>query len=115
MVGNPEDRLSGVDAHLSVCLNSRGFLIVLNKRTISGDKVCFKRFECRYMSSVSLTERSMSVLLHVFRYIVIQVLPVPIQPKVFRSPQRSCGVKKPEQRSVSHRLGPDFITMKPKI
>ena len=68
MVGNPEDRLFRVDAHLSVCLNSRIFLIVLNKRTISGDKVCFKRLECRYMSSVSLTERSMSVLLHVFRY-----------------------------------------------
>ena len=100
MVGNPEDRFSRVDAHLSVCLNSRTFLIVLNKRTISGDKVCFKRFECRYMSSVSLTERSMSVLLHVFRFSV---------------PQRSSGVKKPEQRSVSHRLGPDFITMKPKI
>ena len=48
MVGNPEDRLSRVDAHLSVCLNSRVSLIVLNKRIISGDKVCFKRFECRF-------------------------------------------------------------------
>ena len=27
-----------------------------------------KHFECRYMSSESLTERSLSVLLHVFRY-----------------------------------------------
>ena len=40
MVGNSEDRLSRVDAHLSVCLNLRVFLIVLNKRAISGDKVC---------------------------------------------------------------------------
>ena len=47
MVGNPEARLSRVDAHLSVCLNLRVFLIVLNKRTISDDKVCFKRFEFR--------------------------------------------------------------------
>ena len=38
MACNPEDRLSHVDAHLSVCLNSRVFLIVLNKITISGDK-----------------------------------------------------------------------------
>ena len=69
MVENPEDRLSSIDDHLSVCLNLRVlFLIVLNKRTLLGNKVCFKRFECRYMSSVSLTERSMSVLLHIFRY-----------------------------------------------
>ena len=48
MVGNPEDRFSRVDVHLSVCLNSHVFLIVRNKITISGDKVCFKRFEYRY-------------------------------------------------------------------
>ena len=93
MVGNPEDRLSRVDAHLSVCLNSRVFLIVLNKRTIPGDKVCFKRFECRYMSSVSLTERSMSVLYHVFRYSYSS--PACSKTQGFSVPQRSSGVKKP--------------------
>ena len=110
----PIERLSRVDAHLSVCLNSRVFLIVLNKRTISGDKVCFKCFEWRYMRSVSLTERSMSVLLHVFRYSYSSPA-CSNSTKGFSVPQRSSGVKKPEQRSVSHRLGPDFIAMKPKI
>ena len=114
MVGNPEDRLSRVVAYLSVCLNSRLFLIVLNKRTISGDKVCFKRFECSYMSSVSLTERSMPVLLHVFRYSYTSPA-CSNSTQGFSVSQRSSGVKKPEQRSVSRRLGHDFITMKPKI
>ena len=93
MVGNPED------AHLSVCLNSRVFLIVLNKITISGDKVCFNRFECRYMSSVSLTERSMSVLLRVFHYSYTSPA-CSYSTQDFSVPQRSSGVKKPEQRSV---------------
>ena len=69
------------------------FLIVLNKITLSGDKVCFKRFECRYISSVGLTERSMSVLLYVFRYSYTS-------PACSNSTQRSSGAKKPEQRSV---------------
>ena len=90
------------------------FLIVLNKRTISGDKVCFKRFDCRYMSSVSLTERFMPVLLDVFRYSYSSSARSN-STQDFSVPQRSSGVKKPEQRSVSHRLGPYFITMKPKI
>ena len=46
----------------------------------------------------------------------IQVPPVPIQPKTFRSPQRSLDFKKPEQRrqclAVMVRLQ---YTMKPKI
>ena len=41
MVGNPEDRLSRVDAHLSVCLNSRAFLIVLNKKKHIGRQSLF--------------------------------------------------------------------------
>ena len=44
-----------------------------------------------------------------------QVRPVPIQPKIFRFPQRSFGVKKPEQRRVLSTLGSGFITMTPKI
>ena len=98
MVGNPEDRFSHVDAHLSVCLNSC-VLIVLNKITTSGDKVCFNCFECRYMSCVSLTERSMSVLLHVFRYSYTSPT-CSNSTQDFSVPQRSSGVQKHEQRSV---------------
>ena len=68
----------------------------------------------QYMSSVSLTERSISVLLHVFRYSYSSDA-CSNSTQDFPVPQRSSGVKKPEQRNVSHRLGPDFITMKPKI
>ena len=58
------------------------------------------------MSSVSLTERSMSVLLHVFRYSYSSPA-CSNSTQDFSVPQRSSGVKKPEQRNVSHRLGPD--------
>ena len=48
----------------------------------------------------------------------IQVLPVPIQPKTFRFPQRSFDFKKHEQRGFSRcslTVSPGFITMEPKI
>ena len=47
----------------------------------------------------------------------IQVLPVPIQPKTFRFPQRSFDFKKHSEGFSRRRstVGPGFITMKPKI
>ena len=59
-------------------------------------------------ATVSLTERSMSVLLQVFRYNYSSPACSNSAPD-FSVPQRSSGAKKPEQRSVSHRLGPDFL------
>ena len=92
MVGNPEERFSRVYLFICpfICLHKfTCFLIVLNIITIWGDKVCFKRFECRYMSSV----------VNIFRYSYTSPA-CSNSTQDFSVPQRSSGVKKPEQRSV---------------
>lgn len=66
---------------------------------MSGGKVCIKRFEFTCMSILSPETVPKVPCQCCYSIMDIQVPPVPNQPKTFRFPQRTFGVKKPEQRS----------------
>ena len=66
---------------------------------MSGDRICLNRYEFTYMSIQSRETVLKVPYLCCFSIMDIQVPPVPNQPKTFRFPQRTFGVKKPEQRS----------------
>lgn len=83
---------------------------------MSGGKVCIKRFEFTCMSILSPETVPKVPCQCCYSIMDIQVPPVPNQPKTFRFPQRTFGVKKSRSREVFSRrgltVGRGFIMMK---